>query len=58
MGLRVLADEAMSYGADAVLLVDRNGAQQTITPIMKPPRPAHLQLKQGYPAEVTTLDPA
>jgi hypothetical protein len=53
-----LADEAMSYGADAVLLVDRNGAQQTITPIMKPPRPAHLQLKQGYPAEVTTLDPA
>jgi hypothetical protein len=57
VGLRVLADEAISYEADAVLLVERNGRERTVTPIIKPPRPAHLQLDVRYPATVVTLDP-
>ena len=57
VGLRVLADEAISYEADAVLLVERSGRERTVTPIIKPPRPAHLQLDRRYPATVTMLDP-
>jgi hypothetical protein len=58
VGLRVLADEAITYEADAVLLVERDRAKRTITPIMKPPRPAQLQLGQSYPATLATLYPA
>jgi predicted kinase len=56
-GLRVLADEAISYEADAILLVERSGDTRTVTPIMKPPRPAHLQLNRAYPATLATLYP-
>lgn len=58
VGLRVLADENSSYEADAVLLVERNGAKRTVTPILKPPRLPHLQLGQSYPATLATLYPA
>jgi adenosyl cobinamide kinase/adenosyl cobinamide phosphate guanylyltransferase len=57
VGLRVLADENISYEADAVLLVERNGAKRTVTPINKPPRQPHLQLNQEYPAVLATLYP-
>jgi adenosyl cobinamide kinase/adenosyl cobinamide phosphate guanylyltransferase len=57
VGLRVLADENITYEADAVLLVERNGAHRTITPIIKPPRQQHLQLNQEYPAVLATLYP-
>lgn len=57
VGLRVLADENISYEADAVLLVERNGAKRTITPINKPPRQPHLQINQEYPATLATLFP-
>jgi hypothetical protein len=57
VGLRVLADEAISYEADAVLLVERSGKERTVMPIIKPPRPAHLQLDRRYSATVATLDP-
>ena len=57
VGLRVLADENISYEADAVLLVERSGAKRTITPITKPPRQPHLQLNQEYPATLATLFP-
>lgn len=57
VGLRVLADENISYEADAVLLVERNGAKRTVTPINKPPRQPHLQLNQEYPAVLATLFP-
>ena len=56
-GLRVLADEQITYEADAILLVERNGATRTVTPIIKPPRPQHLQLNQEYPATIATLYP-
>jgi predicted ATPase len=57
VGLRVLADENITYEADAVLLVERNGAKRSITPIIKPPRHRHLQLNQEYPATIATLFP-
>lgn len=57
VGLRVLADENISYEADAVLLVERNNTRRTITPINKPPRQPHLQLNQEYPAALATLYP-
>lgn len=56
-GVRVLADEASSYEADAVLLVERDGTKRTIRPIIKPPRPPYLQLNQEYPAVLATLFP-
>ena len=57
VGLDVLADANISYEADAVLLVERNGARRTITPINKPPRPSHLHLNEEYPATIATLYP-
>jgi len=57
VGLRVLADENITYEADAVLLVERNGARRSITPIIKPPRQRHLQINQEYPATLATLYP-
>lgn len=56
-GLRVLADEMIAYEADAVLLVEREGDERTITPIIKPPRPAHLKLGKHYAAALATLYP-
>jgi hypothetical protein len=56
-GLRVLADENIAYEADAVLLVEREGDERTISPIVKPPRPAHLKLGKHYPAVLATLYP-
>src|SRR3712207_6351854 len=57
VGLRVLADETITYEADAILLVERAGQRRTITPIIKPPRQRHLQLNQEYPATLATLYP-
>ncbi len=57
VGLWVLADENITYEADAVLLVERTGAKRTVTPIIKPPRQRHLQLNQEYPATLATLFP-
>jgi adenosyl cobinamide kinase/adenosyl cobinamide phosphate guanylyltransferase len=57
VGLRVLADENITYEADAVLLVERNGARRSVTPIIKPPRQRHLQINQEYPATLATLYP-
>lgn len=56
-GLRVLADENITYEADAILLVERSGQRRTITPIIKPPRQRHLQINQEYPATLATLFP-
>jgi hypothetical protein len=56
-GLRVLADEMIAYEADAVLLVEREDDERSITPIVKPPRPAHLKLHKHYPAVLATLYP-
>lgn len=56
-GLRVLADEQITYEADAILLVEREGDDRAITPIIKPPRPAHLKLNKRYPAMLATLYP-
>jgi hypothetical protein len=56
-GLRVLADEQIAYEADAILLVEREGEERSITPIVKPPRPAHLKLDKRYPATLGTLYP-
>jgi hypothetical protein len=56
-GLRVLADEQITYEADAILLVEREGDDRAITPIIKPPRPAHLKLNKRYPAALATLYP-
>jgi hypothetical protein len=56
-GLRVLADDQIAYEADAILLVEREGDERTITPIIKPPRPAHLKLEKQYPAVLATLFP-
>ena len=56
-GLRVLADEQIAYEADAMLLVEREGDERTITPIIKPPRPAHLKMNKRYPATLATLYP-
>ncbi len=56
-GLRVLADENITYEADAILLVERSGQRRTMTPIIKPPRQRHLQLNQEYPATLATLFP-
>ncbi len=56
-GLRVLADDMIAYEADAVLLVEREGDERVITPIVKPPRPAHLKLNKRYPAVLATLYP-
>lgn len=56
-GLRVLADEMIAYEADAVLLVEREGDERTIAPIVKPPRPSHLKLGKQYPAVLATLYP-
>jgi hypothetical protein len=56
-GLRVLADDMIAYEADAVLLVEREGDERSITPIIKPPRPAHLKLNKRYPATLATLYP-
>jgi len=56
-GLRVLADEQIAYEADAILLVEREGDERSITPIVKPPRPAHLKLEKRYPATLATLYP-
>lgn len=56
-GLRVLADEQIAYEADAILLVEREGDERTITPIIKPPRPAHLKLNKRYPATLATMYP-
>src|SRR3712207_7576556 len=38
IGLRVLADENITYEADAVLLVERHGARRSITPDRKSTR--------------------
>lgn len=57
VGLRVLADESITYEADAILLVERAGQRRTVTPIIKPPRQRHLQLNQEYPATLATLYP-
>jgi hypothetical protein len=56
-GLRVLADEQIAYEADAILLVEREGDERSITPIIKPPRPAHLKMNKRYPAALATLYP-
>lgn len=56
-GLRVLADEQIAYEADAILLVEREGDERSIMPIVKPPRPAHLKLEKRYPAVLATLYP-
>ncbi|HEU5099949.1 MAG TPA: AAA family ATPase [Roseiflexaceae bacterium] len=56
-GLRVLADEQIAYEADAILLVEREGDERTITPIIKPPRPAHLKMNKRYAATLGTLYP-
>jgi ribonuclease HI len=56
-GLRVMADDTISYEADAILLVERNGDERSVTPIIKPPRPAHLKLNKHYPANLATLYP-
>ena len=56
-GLRVLADENITYEADAILLVERVGQRRTVTPIIKPPRQRHLQLNQEYSATLATLFP-
>ena len=56
-GLRVLADDQIAYEADAMLLVEREGDERTITPIIKPPRPAHLKMNKRYPATLATLYP-
>jgi predicted ATPase len=57
VGLRVLADENITYEADAIVLVERNGDQRSMRPIIKPPRPLHLALNQIYAAKLTTLYP-
>jgi hypothetical protein len=56
-GLRVLADDQIAYEADAILLVEREGDERSITPIIKPPRPAHLKIEKHYPATLATLFP-
>src|SRR5215216_6280920 len=56
-GLRVLADDQIAYEADAILLVEREGEERTITPIIKPPRPAHLKMNKRYAATLATLYP-
>lgn len=56
-GLRVLADDQIAYEADAILLVEREGDERSITPIIKPPRPAHLKMNKRYPATLATLYP-
>ncbi|NJM08546.1 AAA family ATPase [Candidatus Gracilibacteria bacterium] len=56
-GLRVLADEQIAYEADAILLVEREGDERSVMPIVKPPRPAHLKFEQRYPAVLATLYP-
>ncbi len=56
-GLRVLADEQIAYEADAILLVEREGDERSITPIIKPPRPAHLKLNKRYSATLATMYP-
>jgi hypothetical protein len=56
-GLKVLADEQIAYEADAILLVERDGDERTITPIIKPPRPAHLKMNKRYAATLATLYP-
>src|SRR5919206_274004 len=56
-GLRVLADEQIAYEADAILLVEREGDERAITPIIKPPRPAHLKINKRYTATLGTLYP-
>ncbi len=56
-GLRVLADDQIAYEADAILLVERDGDERAITPIIKPPRPAHLKYGRRYPATLATLYP-
>lgn len=57
VGLRVLADANIAYEADAVLLVQRQGAKRTVTPIIKPPRLGHLELDKTYPATIGSLYP-
>ena len=39
------------------MLVEREGDERTITPIIKPPRPAHLKMNKRYPATLATLYP-
>jgi AAA domain len=56
-GLRVMADDQIAYEADAILLVERENDDRSITPIIKPPRPAHLKLNKRYPALLATLYP-
>lgn len=56
-GLRVLADDQIQYEADAIILVERDGEDRSVTPIMKPPRPAHLKLNKRYPATLGSLYP-
>lgn len=57
VGLRVLADENITYEADAIMLVERDGDNRTMRPIIKPPRPMHLQLSKHYTAKLATLYP-
>ena len=56
-GLRVLADDQIAYEADAILLVEREGDERSVTPIIKPPRPVHLKMNKRYPAALGTLYP-
>ena len=57
VGLRVLADENITYEADAIVLVERNGDQRTMRPIIKPPRPLHLALNLIYAGKMSTVYP-
>lgn len=56
-GLRVLADDQIAYEADAILLVERENDERSVTPIIKPPRPAHLKINKRYPAILASLYP-
>jgi len=56
-GLRGMADDTISYEADAIILVEREGEERSVTPIIKPPRPAHLKLNKRYPATLASLYP-
>ncbi|PMP85213.1 MAG: hypothetical protein C0183_05230 [Roseiflexus castenholzii] len=45
--MRLLADDQIAYEADAILLVECDGDERFVTPIIKPPRPAHLMRSNG-----------
>jgi hypothetical protein len=55
-GLRVLADEQIAYEADAILLVEREGDERTVTPIIAA-APGAPELNKRYAATLATLYP-